>query len=1276
MDEQLQINILQSYIEDLHSFDLANNTLLLSENKEDSFLDISTLDIPNQATPFALIEQLITHKPNITISEQLYSEEAMHKSLWDTLNAISRQEQLIKTEKGSEELYIGYPMVRGTLADETPISTPLLLFPVSLLKKYHSTGITWKLYRRDEQISFNSALLHAYSRHNQIRIFDNLLEYNFDEFPRNTQSFHTQLAELLRVSPINISVHQSLFDGVITAFNTNIQDPNQALERLQLFPEAIIGLFPQKRNTPSPDYSFITTLFEGNQISDDAFFKPFQTQVPTKNLQQQKTILPFLVDSSQEAIIREVNAGNSLVVQGPPGTGKTQLICNLVANVTAKGKKVLVIAEKRNALDNIAHRLTTIGAENFVEIIHDFNNDRKRIYKKIAEQLDASERYQHYNTEINSTEIERTFVERTRMIEKIVTQLDDFKKALNDDSIAGISIKELYNNSSKSTPIVDLSDHFKSLKINELSDFWNALETYLDYQANIYTTTQEEAPEEDAQFWNYRPHYHNINKTEIDTIAEIIEEVHLYALQLNEDIPQVVSIKNVKAIEEETPAFKILQDNLVNERVYKTLCRNLQERIHISEEEITELEQDVKACFEGQGIEITLATQELKPFLNTLNETIVAKSKTFGGIVWGLFGTAKNTIQEITVSNGLSTSLADLLKLQERIQHRITLEEWWANWAYLFEENTLSNVSNDPNSPWLRKGYRWFERCFQELRQAIRAEKAWRTIHSISLTSWRDIPWNSFHKKIQTLRQLNETWISHKAIWQNYLSAWQLDYLIQNPTIDLIGITSFLITKFNLLQEADQLRETFTEDELAIIERSIDFSNLDKVPEIIHYSLSNAWINHIEGIYPILKIAGASQLEQLIEELQISVREKQYLSQDVLLFSLRKSCIKHLKHHSETYRELKHQVSKKRKIWSMRQLFNEFSDELFSLIPCWLTSPDTVSAIFPITTKESIPLVDLIIVDEASQADAIAVLPSLLRAKQIVVVGDSQQLPPSKKKNREDSPYSLLTWTENHLPSYHLTKHYRSKSLSLINFANAHFYEGNLQAFPHFDTTNTISINYFNVSGTYQAGINELEATMVISLLAQIRKSTPDKSIGIIVFNACQQQYLQELFDKEFAPKTNNISDIPAINIQTIDFVQGNEYDITILSLGYSSKGTHPLSIQLEDLTAAHINIACTRAKEHSYLVCSINAEDLTPLKNQHKGIDALNAYLQYIQDNYQLLDYTQSFPQLQQGESNLLVLTDSPYLREGSSIENYSYFPIELIKRGWDIHYQYSRVH
>ena len=69
-------------------------------------------------------------------------------------------------------------------------------------------------------------------------------------------------------------------------------------------------------------------------------------KIPTSNLN-----LVLESDASQEAVIIAAQSADCTVVRGPPGTGKSQAIVNLIANALANQKKILVVCQKRAALD-------------------------------------------------------------------------------------------------------------------------------------------------------------------------------------------------------------------------------------------------------------------------------------------------------------------------------------------------------------------------------------------------------------------------------------------------------------------------------------------------------------------------------------------------------------------------------------------------------------------------------------------------------------------------------------------------------------------------------------------------------------------------------------------------------------------------------------------------------------------------------------------------------------------------------------------------------------
>ena len=94
-------------------------------------------------------------------------------------------------------------------------------------------------------------------------------------------------------------------------------------------------------------------------------------------------------DASQNLAINAALSGDPLIVQGPPGTGKSQTIANLIATMTARGRRVLFVAEKRAAIDAVTKRLDQVGLGELVMDLHGGVTSKKQLASDIAHTLDG-----------------------------------------------------------------------------------------------------------------------------------------------------------------------------------------------------------------------------------------------------------------------------------------------------------------------------------------------------------------------------------------------------------------------------------------------------------------------------------------------------------------------------------------------------------------------------------------------------------------------------------------------------------------------------------------------------------------------------------------------------------------------------------------------------------------------------------------------------------------------------------------------------------------------
>ena len=346
---------------------------------------------------------------------------------------------------------------------------------------------------------------------------------------------------------------------------------------------------------------------------------------------------------------------------------------------------------------------------------------------------------------------------------------------------------------------------------------------------------------------------------------------------------------------------------------------------------------------------------------------------------------------------------------------------------------------------------------------------------------------------------------------------------------------------------------------------------------------------------------------------------------------------------SEKTKDFTYQITKDKKHWPIRRAVDVFGDFILSLFPCWLLSPENVSALLPLKKN----LFDLVIFDEASQVFIESTLPTIYRGKNIVVAGDSKQLRPSATfmkrymgadpEAQEDYSVqaaleveSLLDLAVARYESANLQYHYRSRHSELIDFSNSAFYSSALRVAPNVSANKKDKpIERYKVSGKWIGRKNTVEAEKVASLLKNILLTRKNgESVGIITFNSDQQSCIAEAIDNlarvdtpfrlalsKEQSRVDNGEDT-SLFIKNLENVQGDERDIIIFSTAYAPGDDGKIFAGFGALSAEggenRLNVAITRAKSKVIIVTSIEPEELKVDGAKNLGPRLLREYLAY----------------------------------------------------------------
>lgn len=343
---------------------------------------------------------------------------------------------------------------------------------------------------------------------------------------------------------------------------------------------------------------------------------------------------------------------------------------------------------------------------------------------------------------------------------------------------------------------------------------------------------------------------------------------------------------------------------------------------------------------------------------------------------------------------------------------------------------------------------------------------------------------------------------------------------------------------------------------------------------------------------------------------------------------------------------IQHEVTKQRRHCPLRDLVCRAGEALAAIKPCWMMSPLSVAQFI----EPGAIVFDLLIMDEASQIKPADALGSVARARQIVVVGDPKQMPPSswmertsrstnddddsEDKTLADDNESILEWGMSAYRRVRRLKwHYRSQHESLIAFSNEKFYDKELVIFPAPCTRKAkLGLRFHHVAeGRWTKRSNIIEAQHVAQAVIRHIREQPDATLGVATFNAPQMELIQEELDRllrEDGAARHALGRLTngreALFIKNVENLQGDERDVIFISYTYGPDSGGAVAQRFYPINTEkgwrRFNVLVTRARQRIEVFSSMLPEQIAGGPDRPFGVQCMRDYLIYAR-NGKLVD-------------------------------------------------------
>ncbi|MCW5637811.1 MAG: DUF3320 domain-containing protein [Rubrivivax sp.] len=323
----------------------------------------------------------------------------------------------------------------------------------------------------------------------------------------------------------------------------------------------------------------------------------------------------------------------------------------------------------------------------------------------------------------------------------------------------------------------------------------------------------------------------------------------------------------------------------------------------------------------------------------------------------------------------------------------------------------------------------------------------------------------------------------------------------------------------------------------------------------------------------------------------------------------------------------------------IRKLMREAGNAIQAIKPVFMMSPMSIASFLPPREIEF----DLVVFDEASQVKPVDAFGAVMRGRQLVVVGDSKQLPPTSffetlasdseaEDEDDDVPpsadmESILGLTAGQGVFQRMLRwHYRSRHESLIALSNQEFYDHRLVVFPSPDATRTgLGLVYHHLTDTaYDRGrsrTNRKEAATVARAVMRHARERPSLSLGVAAFSMAQADAIIDELERlrqgdPAAEAFFSKHPYEPFFVKNLESVQGDERDVIFISVGYGKDEHGYLAMSFGALNGdggeRRLNVLITRARMSCEVFTNLTHEDIDLARTTSRGVASLKAFLKY----------------------------------------------------------------